>query len=79
MRVNGEDYLYGRNLQGDIIAIYNESFQAVAHYTYDAWGKVLSVGGVMADTIGEYNSLRYRGYYYDSDTGLYYLNSRYYS
>ena len=78
MRVNGEDYLYGRNLQGDIIAIYNESFQAVAHYTYDAWGKVLSVGGVMADTIGEYNSLRYRGYYYDSDTGLYYLNSRYY-
>ncbi len=78
MRVNGVDYLFGRNLQGDIVAIYNESLTSVVQYTYDSWGKVLSVDGSMADTIGEYNSLRYRGYYYDSDTGLYYLNSRYY-
>ena len=76
MRVNGADYLL--NLQGDIVAIYNESLASVVQYTYDSWGKVLSCTGSMADTIGEYNSLRYRGYYYDSDTGLYYLNSRYY-
>ena len=48
--------------------------QVVASYTYDAWGKVLTATGTMA----EINPIRYRGYYYDSETGLYYLNSRYY-
>ena len=48
-------------------------------YTYDAWGKLLSTTGSMAGTLGEYNPLRYRGYVYDTETGLYYLNSRYYN
>ena len=78
MRVNGQDYVFEKNLQGDIIRIYDENFSSVVKYTYDAWGKILSIDGTGASTIGEYNSLRYRGYYYDSDTGLYYLNSRYY-
>ena len=47
---------------------------AVATYTYDAWGNHLSISGSMAGI----NPLRYRGYYYDNETGLYYLNSRYY-
>ena len=47
-------------------------------YTYDAWGKVLSITGNMADTLGQQNPFRYRGYYYDSETQFYYLNSRYY-
>lgn len=47
-------------------------------YTYDAWGKVLSVTGTLASTIGTINPFRYRGYYYDRETGFYYLNSRYY-
>ena len=76
--MNGQDYVFDQNLQGDIIRIYDENFSSVVKYTYDAWGKILSIDGTGASTIGEYNSLRYRGYYYDSDTGLYYLNSRYY-
>ena len=45
-----------------------------ATYTYDAWGNILASSGSMA----EKNPLRYRGYYYDSETGFYYLQSRYY-
>ena len=46
----------------------------MAAYTYDPWGKLLSATGTLADT----NPLRYRGYYYDAETGLYSLQSRYY-
>ena len=45
---------------------------------YDSWGKVVGTTGSLADTIGATNPFRYRGYYYDAETGLYYLNSRYY-
>ena len=47
-------------------------------YSYDAWGKLLQIGGGLASTLGQANPLRYRGYVYDSETGLYYLGSRYY-
>ena len=47
-------------------------------YTYDAWGRPLSTTGSQAGTIGVQNPLRYRGYYYDTETGFYYLNSRHY-
>ena len=50
----------------------------MVEYTYDAWGKVLSVTGSMADTVGTINPMRYRGYYLDNETGYYYLQSRYY-
>ena len=50
----------------------------VVNYTYDSWGNVVSITGSMADTLGQDNPFRYRAYYFDSDTGLYYLNSRYY-
>lgn len=73
---NGNQYYYITNIQGDIIAILNGSGECVAEYTYDAWGNCT----VAKDTeyIAHLNPLRYRGYYYDSDTGLYYLHSRYY-
>ena len=48
-------------------------------YTYDAWGNPLTTTGSMADTLGKLNPFRYRGYVYDTETGLYYLQSRYYS
>ena len=48
-------------------------------YTYDAWGKPLTATGPMAATVGAINPLRYRGYVYDAETGLYYLQSRYYN
>ncbi len=50
----------------------------VAEYTYDAWGQLLTDQDTLANTIGGKNPLRYRGYYYDSETGFYYLQSRYY-
>ena len=48
-------------------------------YTYDSWGKLISITGTLASTVGEKNPYRYRGYRYDSETSLYYLNSRYYN
>ena len=58
-----EQYFYEFNLQGDIIGIVDAEGNRVVSYTYGAWGDILSVTGTMADTIGEKNPLRYRGYY----------------
>ena len=58
--------------------ILDGSGNAVVQYSYDAWGKLLSTIGSMATTLGVHNPLRYRGYVYDHETSLYYLQSRYY-
>ncbi|QHE50865.1 DNRLRE domain-containing protein [Pontibacillus sp. HMF3514] len=79
MNLNGEDYYYVRNAQGDIIGILDESGTRVVTYQYDTWGKIEAITGSKADTVGEKNPYRYRGYRYDSETGLYYLNARYYN
>ena len=76
---NGTNYYYLINLQGDVIGIADSTGAVVVNYTYDAWGKPLSVTGTMADTLGTINPLRYRGYVYDTETSLYYLQSRYYN
>ena len=81
---NGVRYAFRKNLQGDVIAILDTSGNVVARYSYDAWGKVLSVtdangnANMSSTFIGNVNPIRYRGYYYDTETGWYYLNSRYY-
>lgn len=75
---NGTPYFYLLNLQGDIIGIYDGTGEVVVDYIYDTWGKLISISGTLADTIGVKNPLRYRGYYYDTETSLYYLQSRYY-
>ena len=75
---NGTAYYYVTNLQGDVIAILDGSGNPVVEYTYDAWGKLLSTTGTLAETLGVHNPLRYRGYVYDTETTLYYLQSRYY-
>ena len=69
-------YYYVCNAQGDVIKILTSGGATAAWYEYDAWGNVVSVGGD-AD-IANLNPIRYRGYYYDTETGFYYLNSRYY-
>ena len=76
-----EKFYYGTNLQGDIVAIYNSSGSRIYTYEYDAWGNVIrsTSTGSAANTVGYYNPFRYRGYYYDTESGLYYLNSRYYN
>ena len=70
-------YLY--NVQGDVIAIARAATgQIVAKYSYDAWGNC-TVTNATGYAVGDKNPFRYRGYYYDTETGLYYLNSRYYN
>ena len=79
---NNIPYYFIKNLQGDVIAIVDKDAQTVARYSYDAWGAVTNAvtyteltDGVDIATI---NPFRYRGYYYDEEIGLYYLQSRYY-
>ena len=67
------------NLQGDIIGLLDNSDVLVVEYKYDAWGKLLSTAGTMADSLGVRNPFRYRGYVYDEESALYYLRNRYYS
>ena len=80
----GTMYYYIKNLQGDICKLVNTSGSVIANYTYDAWGKLLSVKDANGDCISNssnvalLNPLRYRGYVYDDETGLYYLQIRYY-
>jgi YD repeat-containing protein len=65
-------------MQGDVYKIVDSNGQVVASYTYDAWGKVIAVtdaAGAGQPNIADINPIRYRGYYYDTETGLYYLNS----
>ena len=72
--LNGTQYFYITNQMNDVLAITDTNGDIVGNYEYDAWGKVLT-----ADTnLAKQNPLRYRGYYYDNETGYYYLQSRYY-
>ena len=75
---NGTTYYYVTNVQGDILQILDANGASVTEYSYDAWGKILTTTGSMASTLGATNPLRYRGYVYDQESGLYYLQSRYY-
>ncbi len=77
-------YYYAVNSRGDVVGIYTASGSLLVVYEYDAWGNILSVknaNGVNIanpNSIANIQSLRYRGYCYDTDSGLYYLQSRYY-
>ena len=73
-------FYYGTNAQGDVIAMYDSDGNLCVSYLYDAWGNLLSSetytnAGTTACSL---NSLLYRGYYFDSESGFYYLQSRYY-
>ena len=76
---NDVDYFYVYNLQGDVVALIDANGTQVVEYGYDAWGYPISKTGSLAATIGTLNPFRYRGYVYDEETGLYYLQNRYYS
>ena len=85
MRTNSGVYYYIKNAQNDIVGILDSSLKQVVSYEYDSWGKILSIkdangNNVTSSThIGKINPYRYRSYRYDEETGLYYLNSRYYN
>lgn len=74
-----DTYWYDRNLQGDIIAIYSANGTQLVNYKYDAWGNtsILYLNSAL-NTSAVKNNLTYRGYYYDRNLNLYYLQSRYY-
>ena len=78
-------YFFEKNAFGDIIAVYNANGTKIGTYTYDAWGNICSTTcTASANTVdwmvvNQFNPFRYRGYFYDVETGLYYLQSRYYN
>ena len=77
-------FFFEKNLQGDIVAIYNTNGTKIGSYTYDAWGNftITRTSGITIlenNILYNYNPFRYRGYYYDIETGWYYLQSRYYN
>ena len=74
LKYNGTVYYYILNVQGDVLRMVDADGTVVANYRYDPYGNILAATGDLA----EINPLRYRGYYYDSDSNLFYLNARYY-
>ncbi len=79
------EYYYMKNVQGDIIGIVDSAGSILAIYVYNPWGRLVTIDRVTGSSysdngssIGSINPIRYRGYYYDKETRLYYLNSRYY-
>lgn len=86
LKYNGNLYYFEKNLQDDIIGIIDENGSKIVTYVYDSWGKILSIKdqngndiSTNLNHIGNINPFRYRSYYYDQETGLYYLNHRYYN
>ena len=73
---HGQNYYFEKTLQGDISRIYDSQGNAVGEYLYDAWGNLLNADSLTE--IAKQNPFRYRGYYFDSETGFYYVSSRYY-
>ena len=85
LKYNNDTFYYIKNIQNDIIGILDSNYNKVANYEYDSWGKILAIKddnhNEITDLshIAHINPFRYRSYYYDNETGLYYLNSRYYN
>ncbi len=78
-----DTYYFEKNLQGDVVAVYDAEGNRIGGYTYDAWGNCTVTYASGATTmekriVRNFNPFRYRGYYYDIETGLYYVSSRYY-
>ena len=85
-----DDYLYGfeydqskyfylRDSLGNINGIIDSTGKLVVEYVYNAFGKIIDILGELNDSIGVNNPIRYKGYYYDSETQMYYCRSRYYN
>ena len=76
---NDVPYNFIKNLQGDVVAIADGAGNILVQYYYDAWGRILEIDDDSTNSIGTINPIRYRSYYYDTETGFYYLKTRYYS
>jgi len=78
IKYNDVPYLFQRNLQNDIVGIVDSTGVAVVKYSYDAWGVCTVTSDTSGINLSAINPYRYRSYYYDTEIGLYYLQSRYY-
>lgn len=76
MEKDGEAYYFEKNSQKDVERIFNSTGELICSYSYDAFGNIISVSG--DENIAKLNPFRYRSYFYDDETGFYYLNTRYY-
>jgi len=72
------DYYYEKNLQGDIVGLIDSTGTRKVNYSYDSWGRPVSMTDNSGTGAGSLNPFRYRGYFYDDETGFYYVSSRYY-
>ena len=78
MKIGAVDYYFRKNIFGDILAVYNSSKTALATYSYDAFGNASVTYANVQNNLARLNPFRYRGYYWDSEFNLYYVQSRYY-
>ena len=75
---NLDKYYYVRDFMQNILGIIDSNGNLVVKYNYNAYGKITATTGSQATTIGAYNPFRFKGYYYDAETSMYYCKSRYY-
>lgn len=76
MVLDGSTYYYEKNAQKDVLRILSEDGEILCSYAYDAWGNIVNISG--DKELAQLNPIRYRSYYCDVETGLYYVESRYY-
>ena len=76
---DGVDYFYVRNQQGDITKLLDKDGNVELEYIYDAWGNIINWNDIKTNTLATINQYTYRGYRYDSEISMYYLNSRFYN
>ena len=79
LQLNGIKYYYVRNATNDIIGIVDDNGDLLVEYAYDSWGNPIYISDSSTSGIGNKNPFRYKGYYWDADTGLYYIDVRYYN
>ena len=78
LKYNGKDYYYVKNAQNDVLGIVDQNGNLVVSYTYDPFGNIIEVSGLLKDSLGFDNPIRFKSYYYDKEIDLYYLQTRYY-
>lgn len=75
---NSSKYFYVRDYLQNILGIVDQNGKLVVKYKYDAYGNSKGIEDTSGCNLGTRNPFRYKGYYYDDDTEMYYCKSRFY-
>ena len=79
VKYDNKTYVYRKDVQGNIIALLDSNGVVMVKYVYDGWGNHgIEVVDSACETIANLNPFRYRSYYFDTETELYFLKTRYY-